>query len=176
MSKSLLLRIGVFVAVVAAVVGYRVFFADSDEVREFNDTLVDMVSQADSRFKPFMEHLRRYSEGQEVTVELAAKARDELEKSIRGDRDLLKRIEMPDDELCREFHGGCVEYVENSLQLVEKYKEVIDYMSEHNPGAEADVDAVDALIADLIDKDEKLFDVVAQRQKRLAEKFGFELK
>ena len=175
MSKSLAARVAIAVVVVLGVVGFRVFFVDSNEVRRFNDKLVDTVGQANSRFEPFERHLVRYFEGAEVNVELMAQARDDLERNIKGDHDLLKQMTVPEDELCGEFHSGCLAYVENSVQLVEKYKEAIDYISKHNPGNEADVNAVGSLLAKLATKDGELLQSVSECQQRMAKEYDFKL-
>jgi hypothetical protein len=52
-------RIVIAAVVLLGIVGYRVFFVDSNEVLKFNDTLVDMVTQADTRFKPITLHFPR---------------------------------------------------------------------------------------------------------------------
>jgi hypothetical protein len=176
MSKSMVARIVIAVVVVLGILGYNLFFVDSGEVGKFSDKLVDTVAQANSRFEPFSGHLQRYFEGAEVNVELMAQARDDLEKNIKGDHDLLKQITVPEDELCGEFHSGCLAYVENSVQLVEKYKEAIDYISKHNPGNEADVKAVAVLLARLGARDEELLEDVGESQKKMAKKFDLTLK
>ena len=154
---------------------HKIFFVDSGEVRNFNDTLVDIVVSSDANFDPYLGFLNQYSEGTEIDVAAMTQARDQLQTTIEADLTTLKEITVPDDELCKEFHSSSVAYVANSADVVAKYKEQIAYITEHNPGTEQDLDALDAIIAEPIARDDELFQAVVDVQAKMADKFDFEL-
>jgi hypothetical protein len=170
------IRLVIIGVVVLGVSGYRFFFVDSDEVRGFNDALVDMVSASDAKFQPFTQHLDQYYEGTQVDVQAMTQARDGLEQSVAADRNALQGYEVPDDELCKEFHGVCLSYVENSWQISQKYKDAIDYISQHNPGTKDDFAVIDTMLEELLTRDNSIFDQAAACQGRMADKFDFDVK
>jgi hypothetical protein len=169
------IRLVIIGVVVLGVLGYRFFFVDSDEVRGFNDAMVDMVTASDAKFTPFTEYLDQYYEGTQVDVQAMTAARDGLEQGMAADRNKLQGYTVPDDELCKEFHGVCLSYVDNSWQISQKYKEVIDYISQHNPGTDDDFAAVEGMLEELLAKDGTLFQQAGACQQRMADKFDFEV-
>lgn len=169
--KSLGARFGGLIVVVAGVLGYKAFFVDSDEVVNFNDALVAIIEESDGKFGTFLNYLNDYSEGKAIDVDAMTAARDQLSANIQSDRDVLENIELPDDDACKAFHSACQMYVDNNFQIAEKYKDVIQHISEHNPAEDGDVDSVDALLAESLKKDDALFKAVGATQATLAEKF-----
>ncbi|MHC4401356.1 MAG: SHD1 domain-containing protein [Planctomycetota bacterium] len=107
-----------------------------NKIGSFNDKLVDTLTESDERFPPFTAFLDQYAEGWEVDVERMRAMQAELAKSVRSDLDRVTEMTVPDDELCKAFHGACLEYVQNSCEITEKYNEVIDYIAKNNPGKE----------------------------------------
>ena len=173
--NRLLLRIALIVVVAGGIVGYRILFVDTDEVIGFNDTVVDVVEKADAGFHPFVAELEKYSEGGSVDVEMLTQIRDSLESNLTRNRNRLQSVEIPEDEICQGFHAACVAYVDNSMTIAEKYKEVIEYISAHNPGDKENSDAVDELLDDLITKDQELLQAIGQHQEKMAKEFDIKL-
>ena len=83
-------------------------------------------------------------------------ALDDAKLKIQSDLDLLKKIEVPDDPAFQEFHAACVNYINCSLAETEGFKQIIDYISKHNPGTDADLVKVDAIYTEFTDKKDTL--------------------
>ncbi|MDP6634824.1 MAG: hypothetical protein QGG42_08005 [Phycisphaerae bacterium] len=66
-------------------------------------------------------------------------------------------------------------YLNNSLKITEKYKEVIAFIAKHNPGKEADFDASQAFLVELVEADNSLMSVVMKTQRKVAKKFDLRL-
>lgn len=175
MNNSLVVRLAIIGIVVFGGILYRVFFVDSNEVIGYNDELVDMVQRSDQRFVPIGEHLDTYASGGGVDLASMGRAQSSLVKGIRDDRERLSSMTVPDSDLCRRFHDACVRYVENSLALAEKYKFVIAHINENPDPSDESVAFVHGLIADLLEKDEKLFEEVLSAQRAMAEKYDLQL-
>lgn len=177
--ENIMNRIGIRIAIIAVIVvgaaGYKLFFVDSDEVRNFNDELVGLIQRSDERFTIFTKHVKEYCQGKKVDLTAMRAQREILAGNIRSDLNKLKKTAVPDDELCKEFHGSCTAYVDNSLNIAEKYEEVIAYISQHNPGKEGDFAVVEEPLAELLQKDEQMFDATAAIQLRMAKKFDFKV-
>lgn len=169
------IRIGIFAVVLVGVLGYRILFVDSNEVINFNDKLVGIMSKSDLRYKDFLGILDAYHEGQKVDADAMTQARTTMEENIRKDLDQVSQMAVPDDEVCKEFHGTCKSYIENSLNVTDMYKEVVAYISTHNPGGEEDFAKVDAITQAVLAKDEQLMKAVGQCQRQMADKFDFKL-
>ena len=175
MGKSVGVRLGVAAVVIIGVMGYKAFFVDSDEVVRFNDRLVDMIGRYDAKFTQFGSYVEAYSNGDKVDVAQMTATNERLAKSVKSDRDVLKFMTVPDDEVCKEFHAACAAYVENSVKFLEANGKIIDHVSEHNPAGEGDSEVVNALLAEPIADDERLFDAVTMCQRKMAERFDFKL-
>jgi hypothetical protein len=169
-------RIILIVIVVLIALGAKFFYVDKGEVRTFNNKLVEMVLASDGRYEPLTALLDPYYGGSEVDVAALGEAQQSLEKSITDDRDELRGMSVPDNEACQKFHGACVEYVENSLAVAQRYAQVIEYVEAHNPASgEQDGDAIGTMLAELLEQDEKLFGKVTSTQKEMADKFNLKL-
>ncbi len=168
-------RVAIFAVIIVGFIGYRFFFVDDTEVMGFNDALVDVVGSSDSHFKPVTRHYDQYFEGKEIDIPAMTRAQEALEKNISADLEKLKSMAVPNDDLCKEFHGVCLSYVENSWQIAQKYKEVIDFISKNNPGTEANFEEAFGILNELIVKDGQLFNKSINCQKRMADKFDFEI-
>ena len=169
-------RVLVICVVGVGVVLYNLFFVDSAEVREFNDGLVDLVQESDLRFHPISDLIYGYLDGGQSDVTKLSRMQVDLLAAVKGDSERLNSMTVPDDDLCREFHRSCVDYLENSLALAGKYSEVIDYIRVHNPASKAeDFETVNGMIATYLEKDEKLMATVGENQERMANKFDFRL-
>lgn len=153
----------------------KLFFVDSGEVGAFNDKLVDLTTHSESQYASYANFQAQYIEGQTVNIQGMRAVRDQLESAIRGDLKSINEMHVPDDELCKGLHNSALEYFQNSLAIVEKYKEQIDYIAAHNPGTAKDVDQVESLTADLVTKDEALFATLQSKQAEMAKKHDLTL-
>lgn len=154
---------------------HKIFFVDSGEVLNFNDSLVEMVVSSEANFDPFLQFIGQYYEGEKVDVAAMTQARDTLKTEVESDVQALTEMTVPDDELCKSFHSSCLDYVSNSSDIVDKYEEQVAYIAKNNPGNEENMAALGAIVADLLEKDEQLLESVAEIQGKMAEKFDFEL-
>jgi len=170
------IRIAIAVLVVAGVAGYKLFIVDSDEVLNFNDSLVKLLDRSDARFQKLSAYLDQYGNGKKVNIEAMRVQRKELVARVNYDLQKLRKTKAPDDQLCKDFHRNCMAYVNNLLDSADKYEEVIAYMSEHNPGKEADFAMTIELLQPLIEKDQEVRAATIAAQKRLVKKFGLKIK
>lgn len=166
--------IGIGIGLVIFVIA-KVFFVDSDEVKAFNDKLVDISTQNGQGFSTVMEYLGQYAEGQAIDVEALKSSRDQLESSVRSNLEKIDSIDIPDDELCRSFHKALREHAANSLAITERIGEQITYISAHNPGTAEDVEKVDGMLNDLLTKNQVLFATVGSAQQQMADKHDLTL-
>ncbi|MHC4405517.1 MAG: hypothetical protein ACYTG0_38210 [Planctomycetota bacterium] len=163
------------VVIIAVVVGYKMFVVDSGEVGSFNDKLVETITESDERRPAFDAVLEQYKKGTEVDVERMRAMQAELAKGLQDDIGRIRKITVPDDELCKAFHSACLEYVQNSSQIAEKYKEVIDYIAKNNPGNEDNAAAVDEMLGQLLLNDVGLHLKVGVCQKQMADSYDLTL-
>lgn len=161
--------IGLVIFVIA-----KVFFVDSEEVRQFNDKLVDITTQTDQRFTSYVVFLDQYNEGETVNVQAMRTARDQLESEIRSDLDTIDNLAIPDDELCKTFHRSLRDYVANSLAIAQKYNEQIEYIATHNPATPEDVEKTEDMLTDLLIKDGQLLDATIAKQEEMVKKHDLE--
>ncbi|MFC1587745.1 hypothetical protein ACFL54_05490 [Planctomycetota bacterium] len=168
--KASTIRVLIVVLIIGGSFAYRFFFVDSDEVIEFNNALIDMITQSNTRFDNISELEDKYYIGETIDVKNMTLVQEVLADRIQKDLVRLNGIEIPDNELCREFHMSCLNYIENSLKLAGKYAEVIDYISKNNPckDEEAGFAAIELLTDDLLIKDEKLLDAAIASQEKVA--------
>ncbi|MDP6543866.1 MAG: hypothetical protein QGH60_07725 [Phycisphaerae bacterium] len=169
------IRVAIVAVIILGTVGYKLFFVDSDEVRNFNDRLVDMIERSNLRFEGLTDFIDQYTDGKKVNVEAMSPQRERLAESIRTDLKLLKRTTVPDDELCKNLHRTCVAYIRNSRDIADKYQEVFAYISQHNPGNAADFDVFLKPITPLLEKDEQLLEAAIAAQEKLVKKFGLKI-
>lgn len=153
----------------------KIFFVDSDEVRGFNDKLVDISTRNGSGFATMMGYLDQYATGQRIDLQAMKSSRDQLENDVQSNLAMIDSTDIPDDELCKNFHRAVREHAANSLAIVQKFNEQIDYMAAHNPGTTADVEKVDAMLDELMLKNDSLFSAVESTQKQMADKHDLTL-
>ncbi|MDP6634823.1 MAG: hypothetical protein QGG42_08000 [Phycisphaerae bacterium] len=101
--KNLGARIALIGLIIGGVVAYRVFFVDSDEVGSFNDDLVDVISASDKSYQTFTGLLDDYCEGRTVNIQAMRVEQDRLNRKVQRDVDRIRKISVPDDELCKSF-------------------------------------------------------------------------
>ena len=169
-------RIGAIVVVVLIAAGYKLFFVDSDEVGQFNDTLVEMVQKSDERFSPVGKQVEAYALGEKVNTTQMTQMQKKLVKLLNSDVKKLKSMTVPDCEVCKELHASCMTYMANSLAIAEGYTAVIKQMELKNPGTEDDLEAATAPLGELIEKDTKLLNEVVSKQQKMAKKYNLTLK
>ena len=159
--------LGIFIVIVFAATMHIV---TDDERLGFNDKVVVAISRPNSKYEKFTRYIDIYRGGEEVSVAAMEFERDELAAIVsRGAKDLAE-IEPPDDELCRAFYRNSVAYIDNLREIVGKYKEVIAYMSRHNPGGKSDFAAAVKPLKELRDAEGKLLAATMTSQKQLLEK------
>jgi hypothetical protein len=146
-----------------------------DEVRDFNDQIVGATSRCGSRYDEFSRYMDIYRSGEEVSVAAMESERDELLVALADSAAKLGKIEPPDDELCREFYGNSVAYIDKLREIVDKYKEPIAYISAHNPAKEGDFKAAGEPLKALRNAEGKLLAKTMTTQKRLLEKYRWEI-
>ena len=159
--------LGIFIVIVVA---YTVHIVTDDDRLDFNDKVVVAISLPNSKYEVFTRYIEIYRGGEEVSVAAMEFERDELAAIVRQGAESLSEIEAPDDELCREFYRNSVAYIDNLQEIVVKYKEVIAYISEHNPGEKGDFAAAVKPLKELRNAEGKLLAAIMTSQKRLLEK------
>lgn len=174
--KSLGFRGLAVLVIVAGGFIYNFFFVDKDEVITFNDKLVAMIGQNDLRFTEISKQFSFYDEGKTVDVEKLKKLKNKVQMEVKSDLNMLKALEVPEDELCKEFYSSCLGYINNSEKIVEKYTPMISYIATHNPGTEQDSIVITEMISPLLKTDEEIFKKIIAQQTNLSQKFDFKLK
>lgn len=153
------------------------FTVSSKDVLRYNDQVVDTVGAVDASFQELRPFMIDYFDGKSVNM-VAFKAATQHVGQIIGEKSsLLAQAKVPDKPTCRDFHQHLTAYVANSQRLQELYAgELMAYMEQHNPGTEADVQAVEKLAAELCAKDTQLLDAVVASQQTMATEFNITLK
>ncbi|MCP4378484.1 MAG: hypothetical protein GY794_20205 [bacterium] len=146
-----------------------------DEVRDFNDQIVSVTSLPGSKYDEFSRYIDIYRSGQDVSVAAMESERDELLEALAACCAELKKIEAPDDELCRDFYRKSVAYIDKLRKIVDKYEVVIAYISAHNPAKEGDFKAATEPLKALRNAEGKLLAETMTSQKRLLEKYRWEI-
>ncbi len=175
MGKSIISKFGIVILILVLGVGYKIFFVDSDEVINFNNTLVELSEKSDEKYKPFNEMFAAYYDEKEIDIKKLSDLRDTLESELSNDLQSIKDLQVPDDELCKDFHKEFVAYHKNSVEIARKYTEVLAYAAKHNPPAEKDVEAVDKILKGPQEIEDLILKNIEELQERMAKKFDLEI-
>ena len=163
---------GVMIAI-GAIVSF--FTISGKDVGKFNDKLVDMVSDSNQRFTAIFATLDDYKGGQEIDVQRLKEQAAELGKNIEADNASVASLEVPDCDLCRRFHGSVNQYLAINKEYVVELDRVASYIAEHNPGKDADFQAVDEMLADEYAKEQQQLGLVSEQQAQMAKKYRLKL-
>ena len=153
------------------------FFTVSNKtVVKFNDATIDMVSSVDGKFLPILAIMEEYSENKAIDAEKLSKVISESENGIKS---VVARIEttvVPDSDHCKKFHSAVLDYTKNSLAVAVVYKDkVLPYVKSHNPASDADIAAIEGLLAESIAEDTRLLEIVKTSQASMAKKHKIQL-
>lgn len=151
------------------------FTVSGKDVGKFNDKLVDMVGDSNDRFTAIFATLDEYKSGKKIDVQRFENQTAELSKGVDNDNASIAALKVPDCDLCREFHGSVIDYLAVNQEYVTELGKVASYIGNHNPGNAADFAAVDAMLADEGEKEERLLGNVTDQQARMAKKYRLTL-
>ncbi len=162
----------VVLAVVFTIAGLiSLFTVSSDEVITFNNQMIDINDSVELQFGEFVQEMELYYAGESVDIPTLEMEHTELMQQLETGQTQLAELTVPDCDECRDFHAALVAYNENSYKIGEAYDDIIDYVKEHNPPTDADLDYIDNALEELIQQDEILFEQVIEQQDIIANKF-----
>jgi len=169
-------RLGLAAVVIVGVVGYHILFVDDAEVLRFNDTLVEYSNRAVRSDEAFFKELEKYTDGQQVNVQILEKRRDSFAKSAARNRGEINKMAVPDCEFCRRFHASVLKFIDGKIRIAEGLKGVVQIVEANNPGGEVETAKIGSLIGTLLIQDEQLYTVVGNEQQNLAREYGLKMK
>ncbi|MBM2830529.1 MAG: hypothetical protein HW411_1319 [Gammaproteobacteria bacterium] len=138
----------------AAIIGAGWYINDrQNKVLEFNDRIVELLTQTNNYFDGYVTHLDKYYAGNEIDAVQMRTELDKLGKNAGSAMVAARQITVPDRQECR-----------------------MDYIDTHNPGTENNFLAIDKILEPFITGDDALFQEIVITQEEMAEKFDFELK
>ena len=152
------------------------FTVSNRSVLKFNDATIDEVTAVDSQFEKITKIMEDYSGKKNVDADLLAKEITTAEGEMSRIFAKIETVKVPDSELCRDFHGGVLNYTKNSLVIMSVYKDkVLPYVKLHNPASEKDSSAVEDMLSESIAEDERLLAELSAAQAAMAKKYKFKL-
>lgn len=171
MKKFLLIGAVVLIGAISS------FFTVSNKtVVKFNDATIDLVSSVDSKFAPILAIMEEYSNNKAVDAEKLSNVISESESGIKSVVSRIETTVVPDSDLCKNFHSAVMGYTTNSLAIAGVYKDkVLPYVKSHNPPSDADVAAVEEILAESIAEDTRLLELVQTSQAAMAKKHRIKL-
>ncbi|MBT3200115.1 MAG: hypothetical protein HN350_09380 [Phycisphaerales bacterium] len=111
--------------------------------------------------------LQQYFEKKKVDVDAMRGQRDQMAKSLQFAFDHLDQMTGPDTEVWDEFKANTAACVTHSLKVADKNKDMIDHISKHNPGTDADFKILNELMGDLVSTSKKLSAALANSRAKL---------
>jgi hypothetical protein len=127
------------------------------------------IAAAGAAEKKLSAHLQQYLAGKTVDVDAMLEQQEQTTTAIVFAARKLEEMEGPDDELWREFHANCLACFAHSIKLVDRHKEIITYISLHNPGKEADFELAVKPLLELLEAGNKLqANLLASKRKLMA--------
>jgi len=161
----------------AAIIGAGWYVNDrQNKVIEFNDRIVELLTQTNNYFDGYITHLDKYYAGNEIDAVQMRTELDKLGKNAGSAMVAAGQITVPDHQECRKFHNVYIKYLEYNNEIITAYGTVMDYIATHNPGTENNFLAIEKILGPFITGDDTLFQEIVITQVELAEKFDFELK
>lgn len=163
------------IVLLGAIVSF--FTVSGKDVSKFNDALVDSAQSVDQTFVPLGAIMDQYAEKKQVDVSVLnsaiANAGTAIDTKISG----IEAMQVPDDDLCREFHASVRAYATHSRLFLGVYRDrFLPYVEAHNPGTDDDVAATQAMFTVAVKEDERLFEVVKACQVNMAKKYKMKLR
>jgi hypothetical protein len=169
-------RFAVFGIVLVIGLIVSIFTVSREDVRKFNDKLVDIANTMDTQHQSIITDIERYQSGQTIDVARMRSNIDKMDRALKVHLDKLTATKIPDDDVCREFHKTVEAYVTQRKNCPAVYRKMCDYIQDHNPGGEDDVKAVVAIVDEVLSKDEQIFQKLAAVQKKMAKKHDLTIK
>ncbi len=166
--------LGVILLVVIIGAGWYIYDRQN-KVIAFNDHIVDLMTQTNTYFDGYINHLDKYYEGKTIDIAQMKTELDKLGKNTDSVMTTAKQIAVPDHPECREFYSAFTKYLEYNSYIVTAYGAVMDYIESHNPGTENDFVEVGTILDPFISGDDALFQEIATTQEQMAKKFDFRL-
>lgn len=164
------------IVAIVAVVGVGAFFSMKQEnVGNYNDQSVDLITKVGTAWGTLTESMDPYYAGETVDV---AKLRSDLANLERVQSGVMVEIDgmkVPGSDAVASYHDSFVTYISSDTAFIEAYKEVVDYIETHNPASEEDVAFVAGIINPLAEKSENEFQTLVAAQVAMAAKHDLTL-
>lgn len=158
-----------------AFLGYKFFVSDVEKIIVFHDSVMRIIIHSCSGEATYAAYLARYQQGKAVNVYSMTQERNALAEAIQGGLKRIKAVKVPEGQTCRQFHEGSMAYMENLLIRIDKHKEVINFISTHNPGEGDELDQPTALLKPLDKRVNQLLNALTRHQEALAKHYGLDL-
>ncbi len=163
-------------AIVLILIGFGAYQSFQEEkIVDYNDATIDLLSQSDDSFNGFIPRFGQWFEGE--TIDVVALS-GEVDVCLETNKNILTSIEVQEhssEATVEAFHQQVIAYMASNVRIVEKYKEAVAYVKDHNPGDEASWDYVDQMVTPMIEENSALFDAVVIAQEAMAAKHDFTL-
>lgn len=170
-----LLRIIAAVIIGAGFLIFSLFSGGSDSVLKFNDKIVDLISGLDNSFENYMTELDNYYYNTEVDVSYLENEVSNIKAVADKARTDIMEIDIPDHDICRDFHAAAVDYVDNGMEFYNAFVILNQYIRTHNPGSNRDLRYTDDLLNPLYDESDIIFNNLVGIQEQMASQFDYEL-
>ena len=164
------LSIALLIVIVSVALALQSFLPGDERSGGFQERLNTALKETESRYKDLVSHLTRYLDGQKIDVDAMSAQRDLTAESALKVSHCFRETSLPDREPVRSYLIKFKASFYNLSKTIEKFKEVIAYISEHNPGKDADFIAVLEPLDELAAEREKLQEelIAAQKKVKLA--------
>lgn len=146
--------------------------AEKVAAKQFHDELIALMEKSEESFDALMEFYNDYEFNEEIDVMAMSAAVDNF--AAETHLEAMKQLEVPDDPECKAFHEACINLTDDSSEVAQRLEKLIDYIKEHNPATEADLEQAGTLWDEAMSSTKELSAAVTAAQKKLAEKHGFE--
>ena len=164
-------RIVVVIALVVIAVVYQSLslFGGSDDV-DISPELREAITSAGAEEVKLTAYLQRYLTGKTIDIEAMTAQRDRMAKSVNLVLEYVEEMTGSDCKEWNNFHRNLAACFAHAAKNAEKYKEVIAYISKHNPGKETDFDAAVSPLKDLLEEGPMLASALRDSQVILMKK------
>lgn len=168
----------IVIAIIAGIGLIASFFTvSSKDVLSYNDRMVELAQSVDQVFVGIGAAIAPYQAGETVDIANLTAEIEKAQTSIDGQVSLIQALKVPEDPLCVTFHEHVLLYTGNSKAIAAIYRDaILPYITEHNPGTEDDVAALDELFGSTLAEDERLLAQVQASQAAMAQKHKIKLK
>ncbi len=167
-------RIIISIVILAGIGIFSLINSGSDNVLNYNDKIVDLLTAMDNSFTNYVSEFDKYYERKAVDVELLDREANKIKEVTDRTKNDVLNINVPDYDICREFHRVALNYIENRIDFYEVYFELNEYIKIYSPSEMHDLQYVDNKLDPRYIERDIIIDELIVVQERMADQFDFE--